>query len=522
MAGIDLADDSAVVVIGSGAGGATVAHELCSRGIPVVLLEAGPRIAPSDFQNDENVAFTQLTWLDPRQATGNWSAGRYAPNLPALTVKAVGGTTLTWNGLSYRLQPWEFEARTRYGEIEGATLVDWPVGYDELDPWYARAEQKLGVTGTHSLPVNAINNNFKVLYNGARRVGYQRISNGGLAINSKPFDGRPGCIQMGFCNQGCKISAKWSTLVSEIPKSERTGLLDLRTRAMALRLEHDAPDRISAVIYDNGDGTLHRQRARIICVAGNAIETPRLLLNSVSPSHPDGLGNDSGQVGRNYMRHVMALGFASFPDPVNMHRGITTPGTVFDEGRHDETRGFAGGYLIEAAALGLPTLAGLLDPTGWGKDYAEFLSRYDHLSGTLLCGEELPRAENGVTLHATEKDQHGQPIPVVHVDEHPMNDRMRRHFHGRVAALYESVGATQYRAGVTVAAAHNLGTCRMSNEADAGVVDAFGCSHRVRNLFISDGSVFPTSACENPTLTIVALALRQADHIAGRMGRREL
>lgn len=522
MSAIELGDDSAAVVVGSGAGGATVAHELCRRGVKVVMLEAGPRISPDEFRNDENHAFQQLTWLDPRLATGNWSAARYAPNLPAFTVKAVGGSTVHWNGLSYRLQAHEFRARTRYGDVPGASLQDWPITLAELDPFYRLAEERLGVTGTHSIPPNAWNNNYKVLYNGAKRVGYQRISNARIAINSVPRDGRPACIQLGFCNQGCKISAKWSTLVSEVPKSEATGNLDLRTESMALELEHDESDRITGVVYADRDGNRHRQRARLVCVAGNAVETPRLLLNSASPRHPHGLGNDSGELGRNYMRHVMALGFASFPLPVNMHRGITTPGAVFDESVHDEKREFAGGYLMQAASLGLPALAGSLDPAGWGREYAEFLSRYDHLAGVLLCGEEMPRRDNRVALHHTEKDRHGLPIPTVHVDEHPMNDRMRAHFHARAAALYDAVGATEYREGVTVAAAHNMGTCRMSEDPKRGVVDRFGRSHRIGNLFVSDGSVFPTSGCENPTLTIVALAIRQARHIAEQLAQREI
>lgn len=523
MTSIAHSDDSAVVIIGSGAGGATVAHELCQMGVKVVLLEAGTKITPDQFHNDDNLAFLQLTWLDNRLATGEWSAARYAPNLPALTVKALGGSTVHWNGLSYRLQEHEFRARSEYGTVDGASLVDWPLTLDELEPFYNRAEDKMGVTGTHGIPPNAINNNYKVLYNGARRLGYTNISNANVAINSVPRDGRPPCIQLGFCNQGCKVSAKWSTLVSEIPKSEKTGNLDLRTQAMAQRIEHDDSDRVTGVVYIDSNGEQQRQRARLVCVAGNAIETPRLLLNSASASFPEGLGNDSGHVGRHYMRHVTSLGFAAFPNPVNMHRGITVSGSVFDESKHKPERGFAGGYLMQNAGIGLPALAGVLDPPGsWGKDYAEFLARYDHLAGVFLCGEEMPRPDNRVSLHAETRDDYGLPIPVVHVDEHPMSEIMREHFHERAQALYETVGADDYRRGVTIAAAHNMGTCRMSEDADAGVVNSYGQSHRIKNLFVSDGSVFPTSGCENPTLTIVALAIRQAEFIAAQMTGREV
>ena len=522
MATVEFDDSSAVVIVGSGAGGATVAHELTERGIAVVMLEAGRRISPGEFHNDDNRAFQQLSWLDERLATGNWSAARYAPNLPALMVKAVGGSTVHWNGLSYRLQAHEFRARSEYGQVAGASLADWPLTLEELAPFYLRAEHKLGVTGTHGIAQHAVNNNFKVLAAGAKMVGYTQISNAGIAINSTPRDNRPACIQLGFCNQGCKVSAKWSTLVSEVPKSEASGKLDLRTQCRAIAVEHDDHDRVSAVIYVDADGVTQKQQARIICVAGNAIETPRLLLASASVRHPDGLGNDSGELGRNYMRHITALGVGAFPDPVNMHRGITVSGSVFDERHHDPSRGFAGGYLIQAAGVGLPSLAGILDPGGWGKDYAAFLARYDHLACSFLCGEELPSANNRVTLSKEKTDSFGVPIPVVHVDEHGSSVALRQHFHRQTRAIYDSLGADDYREGVTIAAAHNMGTARMSSDPAEGVVNGFGQSHRLKNLFISDGSVFPSSGCENPTLTIVAFAIRQAEYITRSMSQRDI
>ena len=151
MSRFDFSDDSVVVVIGSGAGGATVAHELCEKGIKVVLLEAGPRLTIDDFHNDELSAYMQLTWLDKRIATGTWPPATLAPEAPNWIVKAVGGSTIHWNGLSLRAQPHEFQARTVYGGIAGTSLADWPITYEELDPYYSRAEDKMGVTGTHNI-----------------------------------------------------------------------------------------------------------------------------------------------------------------------------------------------------------------------------------------------------------------------------------------------------------------------------------------------------------------------------------
>lgn len=517
-----LHDDSVVVVIGSGAGGGTVAQELCARGVKVVLLEAGPLIEIGEFRNDEIFAYEQLSWLDKRRASGDWAAARYSPETPAWVAKAVGGSTLIWNGLSFRIQDREFRARTEYGELDGASLADWPLTAPELAPFYDRAEDKMGVTGTHGIPRHRSTNNYKVLYNGARRNGYKSVRNDRLAINSEARGGRPGCIQMGFCNQGCRIGACWSTLSAEIPVAQGTGNLDLRSESMALQLTLDQRDRIRGVLYADRDGDQHLQRARLVCVAGNSIETPRLLLNSASSRYPDGLANGSGQVGRNYMHHNIALAFGIFGEPVHMHRGITTPGTVFDENGHDPARGFAGGYLIESVSLGLPFLSLLAVPNGWGRDYAWLMEQYEHMAGVLLVGEDLPREQNQVTLHEDQKDQYGLPIPEVHVDEHPNELAMRKHFYRQSRAIFEAVGATHVHEAVPYSATHNLGTCRMSQKAADGVVNRWGQAHDIDNLFISDGSVFTTSTCENPTLTIVALAIRQADHIVREMSRRAL
>jgi choline dehydrogenase-like flavoprotein len=518
----DFNDNSAVVVIGSGAGGGTIAHELCNRGIRVVLLEAGKYIRQDEFRDDEMFAYQQLSWLDKRIATGNWAAAKYAPDMPSWTAKTVGGTTVTWNGLSYRAQSHEFRARTLYGDIEGTNLLDWPIRLETLEPYYDLAEDKMGVTGSHGIPRHPVSNNYKVLFNGAKRLGYKNMSNGGVAINSQMRDNRPPCTQIGFCNQGCKIGAKWSTLVSEIPKAERTGKLDLRTECMALKIEHDEQGKIDGVLYIDGEGNRHLQKARLVCVAGNAIETPRLLLNSASPMFPDGLANSSGQVGRNYMRHTGALAFGVFDKPVHMYRGITTAGTVFDEMVHKPERGFAGGYLIEAVSLGLPYMALMADPSGWGQSFAGLLERYDHMAGVLMNGEDMPREQNHISLHATEKDQHGLPVPIVHVEEHNNELAMRAHFSKQASAIYDAAGADFSHLASTPSATHNMGTCRMSEKAKDGVVNQWGQAHDIENLFISDGSQFATSTCENPSLTIVALAIRQAERIAAQMSRREL
>jgi len=518
----DLNDDSLVVVIGSGAGGGTLANELAQRGIRTVCLEAGRRIEYPDFVNDEWEGFKQLSWLDKRTTSGSWRVARDFPNLPAWTVKAVGGTTIHWAGASLRLQAHEFKARTTYGDLPGATLLDWPLTLKELEPWYARAENKMGTTGTNGIPRLPGNNNYKIMAAGARKLGYTHVHTGNMSINSRPRDGRSSCLQIGFCFQGCKSSAKWSTLYTEIPKGEATGNLEVRAGAQVLRIEHDAQGKVSGVVYADANGVLQRQKARVVAVAANSIETARLLLNSHSSLFPHGLANGAGHVGRNYMRHMTGSVYAVFDKPVHMYRGTTMAGIVKDEARHDTSRGFSGGYEMETISLGVPFMAAFLDPGAWGRSFTAALDGYDHMAGMWLVGEDMPQAGNAVTLHATEKDAHGMPIPNVHYDDHANDIAMRTHAFARGQAVYEAVGATRTILTPPYPSTHNLGTCRMSEKAADGVVNRWGQAHEVSNLFVSDGSQFTTSAAENPTLTIVALAIRQADHIARALARHAL
>jgi choline dehydrogenase-like flavoprotein len=521
MAKFDNNDDSVVVIIGSGAGGGTLAHELCVKGAKVVLLEAGARQSPASYINDEWKSFGQLAWLDKRTTSGSWRVAEDFAGLPAWICKTVGGTTTHWAGASLRFQDHEFKTKTVYGHIKGANLLDWPLTLTELEPYYTRAEDKLGVTRTHGIPGLPGNNNFKVMYAGAKKLGYKDVHTGRMAINSQPRDGRGRCLQIGFCFQGCKSGAKWSTLYSEIPKAEATGNLDLRPQSHVTRIEHNEAGKASGVVYMDQDGKEQRQKARIVCVAGNAIETPRLLL-SASSKFPDGLANSSGQVGRNYMRHMTGSVYATFKNPVHMYRGTTMAGYIGDEGGHDPKRGFAGGYEMETLALGLPFYAAFLDPGAWGAEFASFMDNYTHTAGMWLVGEDMPRESNRVTLNREVKDQYGNPVPNVHFDDHDNDIAMRNHAFKQGEAVYKAAGAIKTFRTPPYPSTHNLGTARMSANPRDGVCNMWGQTHDIGNLFISDGSQFTTGGAENPTLTIVTLAIRQAEYIAQQMSQRAI
>ncbi|QAZ46244.1 GMC family oxidoreductase [Mesorhizobium sp. Pch-S] len=518
----DLKNDGVVVIIGSGAGGGTLGNELAQKGIDVVILEAGARYEYDDFVNDEWDSFAQLAWKDMRTTSGDWRVAKDFPNLPAWIVKAVGGTTTHWAGASLRLQEHEFKTLTTYGKVEGANLLDWPVTLAELEPYYAKAEDKMGVTRTNDIPGLPGNNNFKVLKAGADKLGYKECHTGRMAINSQQRDDRNSCQQTGFCFQGCKWGAKWSTLYTEIPKGEATGHLEVRPNAMVIKINHDASGKVTGVVYADKDGKLQEQKARIVAVAGNSIESPRLLLNSESSKFAQGLANSSGQVGRNYMRHTTGSVYAIFDKPVHMYRGTTMAGIVRDEARNDPSRGFVGGYELETLSLGLPFMAAFLNPGGWGRSFTTALDHYDHMAGLWIVGEDMPRAENRVTLHASEKDTHGMPVANVHFDDHPNDTAMRDHAYRQGTAIYDAVGATRVFPTPPYPSTHNLGTNRMSEKPEDGVVNRHGQTHDIKNLFVSDGSQFTTGGAENPTLTIVTLAIRQADYIAKEMAARTI
>jgi choline dehydrogenase-like flavoprotein len=518
----DLNDNSVVVVIGSGAGGGTLSNELAQKGVSVVCLEAGPRIENQDFMNDEWPSFLQLAWLEKRTTSGTWRVAKDFPGLPAWIVKAVGGTTTHWAGASLRFQEYEFKVKSTYGDMPGANLLDWPLTLAELEPWYAKAEDKMGTTRTNNIPGLPGNNNFKVFEAGAKKLGYKEVHTGRMSINSEPRKGRGSCLQIGFCFQGCKSGAKWSTLYTEIPDAELTGNFEIRPQCHALQIQHDDGGKVTGVLYADKDGKQHVQKARLVCVAGNSIESPRLLLNSASSKFPDGLANSSGQVGKNYMRHTTGSVYAIFEKPVHMYRGTTMAGIIQDEAHNDPSRGFVGGYELETLSLGLPFMAAFLNPGEWGRPFAQAMESYDRMAGMWIVGEDMPQEGNGVTLHPAEKDEFGLPIPNVAFSDHPNDEAMRSHAYKQGSGVYEAVGAVKTFKTPPYPSTHNLGTNRMSENPRDGVVNKWGQTHDIKNLFISDGSQFTTGAGENPTLTIVTLAIRQADHIASEMAKGNL
>jgi choline dehydrogenase-like flavoprotein len=290
MATFDKNDDSVVVIVGSGAGGGTLGAELAMKGVKTVILEAGGRHETEDFQNDEWGSFGQISWLDKRTTSGSWRVAKDFSGLPAWIVKAVGGSTIHWAGASLRFQDHEWKAATTYGNVPGcepARLAD-RLGRD--GPVVRQGGRPLGVTRTTVIPGLPGNNNFKVFEAGAKKLGYKEVHTGRMAINSEPImtTGRAASkpASASRAASGVPSGRPWY----RNPAGEETGNLEVRERAQVLKIEHDDSGKVTGVLYADKDGNQHVQKARVVCVAGNSIESPRLLLNSASSMYPDGLG----------------------------------------------------------------------------------------------------------------------------------------------------------------------------------------------------------------------------------------
>ena len=523
MANFDLNDDSVVVIVGSGAGGGTLGTELALKGVKTVILEAGARNEIEDFVNDEWDSFLQLAWKDMRTTSGSWRVHKDFPNLPAWIVKSVGGSTVHWAGASLRLQEHEFKTRTTYGDIGGANLLDWPITLAEMEPYYAKAEDKMGVTRTNNIPGLPGNNNFKVLEAGAKKVGYKEVHTGRMAINSEPRDGRGACQQIGFCFQGCKSGGKWSTLYAEIPKGEATGKLEVRPDSQVVKIEHDASGKVTGVVYADKDGKMQRQKA------ANR-RGRRQFAGKPTPAAQFGL-LDVPRRARQFLRP----GRAQLHAP---HDGLGLRGVRqarshvarHDDGGHRPRRG---GTSTRSAASSAATNSKRFRsacPSLWrssirARGAATSRPRSMLTKTWRACGSlarTCRRKPTGSRSIRKSKDKFGMPVASVHFDDHANDVAMRDHAWSRGKAIYEAVGATAVFPTPPYPSTHNLGTNRMSEKARDGVVNSHGQTHDIKNLFVSDGSQFTTGGAENPTLTIVSLAIRQADFIADQMGKNTI
>ncbi len=512
-------DRCEVLVIGAGPTGAIAALALARRGLDVVCLEQG---GPVD---DEALGRDRPDW--PQRKAREWHAN---PNVRARPVDdpvddadsdirpmffhGVGGSTIMWTAHVPRYKPSDFHVRTTDGVAD-----DWPIGYDDLAPFYDRVEAELGValkkgdplapprTGDYAAPL-PIGASGRAVAAALDRLGWHWW----------PVDrvvgerGSEPCRHDGPCDFGCATGRAAAVDRSLWPRALAAGA-HLLTHTRVVTLEESGGAVTGAVVQDAG-GARRRIAADVVIVAANGIGTPKLLLQSASRSFPDGLGNRSGLVGRNLMLHAYAGTYAVFPEPFGPSDPEPTGGIIshqfYDS---DSSRGFVRGSKLQliASARSLPVAAGEVPGADLsGRDLT------DRVAGFTVCGEDLPELHNRITLSDSLTDRTGQPAAKM---SYRLSDNSRRLLDFGLAraedALREAGADEIYHVPLrTHTGFHLMGTARMGTDPERSVVNPFGRVHDLANLYIADSSVFVTSAAVNPTNTAMALALRAAEHIA--------
>ena len=546
------------VVVGSGAGGGFAAMALAEAGARVLLLERGPRMDPVDFPlhhrdwelrrspldlaapPDPTIVREDGPVVDPRFAhlrsgpPGRQVAVARREPFRYQRVFGLGGTTLHYQGEAHRFPADAFRPASAYG-----LGVDWPIDHAELAPYYEAAERVLGVAGDPANPfkpargpyptrAHALSSASQRVKAGASKLGWRLLPNS-LALPTASLDGRPPCQRSGGCVQGCIFGAKSSVDLTAIPRGVRTGRLTVVTQARAIALEMGRDGRVAGVVYRAARG-LERAAGRVVVLALGALETPRLLLAQRGSSHPGGLANGSGLVGRHLEETVYVVLNVRFDQRLDSYKGPPIDARIWDFARPARGGRVRSGYVLGVSG----TLGGYHGPAsyalrtpGIGRAHKDAMrARFGAVVSLFGIAEQEPRASNRVRL-ADETDPDG--VPLVRVESTPSEGDLvaMDEMLARLNALAGASGAVEILNQITAydepMGTHVGGTCRMGRDPATSVVDPFGRAHEVPNLFIADASVLPgQGGGDSPSLTIQALALRTAERIAGLLQRREV
>jgi choline dehydrogenase-like flavoprotein len=515
-------DDSEEVdfaIVGTGAGGGTLACRLSELGFSVVAFDAGPFYRPlEDFASDE-AEQSKLYWTDERIVDGRNPLKMGANN----SGRSVGGSMVHFAMVSLRFRPEHFKSRSLLGY--GA---DWPLHWREMWHWYGEAERALAIAGPVTYPwgprrprypyrAHELNAAAHVLVKGCEATGIKWTPTP-LATVSAPRGKSPPCVYRGFCTYGCATNAKQSSLTVWIPRALRAGA-EIRDLAMVGRVE-TARGRATGLHYHRR-GQWRFQKARNVIVAGYAIETPRLLLNSANTEFPEGLANSSGLVGRFLMTQANQAVYGRMEQEVRWYKGPPSL-AITEHWNYEDRKDFFGGYCwMSQGPLPLQWASVISGSRRlWGEPLRLEMTNYNHMAGLKMVGEMLPDENNRVTL-ADEVDQYGLRIPRVTYSYTENDKQLIRHGLDRMEESLEAAGATAiFREEDDTN--HLNGTARMGSDPKASVVNADCRSWDIPNLWICDGSVFPTVGGVNPSLTIQAVALRTASRIKALAARGEL
>ena len=529
-------------IIGSGAAGGIIAKELSTAGFNVVVFEQGPYRRAEDFTHDEySVVFNSELLGGGPEVSGQTfrhdedEVATSPPVPPIGYAQTVGGSSVHFSANFWRFRESDFKERSMLGSISGTNFADWPLTYDEIEPYYTRVEWEIGVSGAPGpfdsfrskpfpMPPLPVKSSGVLLEKGAKKLGLHAQAQP-HAILSQPLNGRAACIKCGHCMFfGCEVGAKSSTLAAMIPLAEASGHCEIRDRSAVFRIETDAAGRASEVLYYDKDGKEQAQMAKAVIVSANGAETSRLLLLSASERHPDGLANSSGFVGRNLMFNAHSSVNGVFEHPLNEYKSVQVSKVIHDFYETDEARGFYGGGGIDARPLwsATPILHAMMgmphDVPGWGAEWKSEIAHNFTRQMTLASGTtSLAMDRNNITLDPNNTDQWGRPALRATYRDHDDDVAIARFLSERSQELMDAAGARKYWAhevGLSTGGEHLLGTARMGDDPASSVIDRYHRSHDVPNLFICDGSSFVTSGRGQPTMTIMALAFRAAEHIA--------
>ncbi|MFZ0662247.1 MAG: GMC family oxidoreductase [Acidobacteriaceae bacterium] len=500
------------IVVGVGSAGGVLLQRLSRAGFRVLGLEAGP------FWN------TELDWVSDEAGSHNlyWEDLRITGGSDPLALganncgKGVGGGSVHWAAFAPRLHPSDFSIHSQDG-----VGVDWPMSYDELKPYYQMLEMEMPVAGPgyypwgdpHSYaygphPMGGVGN---ALIQGCTNLGIGVSIGGPVAILSGSHGDRPHCIYRGYCIQACKVGAKASTLITHVPDALQNGA-EIRDNCMASRIHVNRENRVTGVSYFDSKGVERFQKAKAVIVSGYAIETPRLLLNSACPGHENGLANSSGTLGRYLMAQAGNVIMGRFEQLVRMYKAPPAHALTEEFYETDPKRDFARGFAIQTVGpLPIAFAKQMMTAKGaWGWGLRRVMMDYNHWAAFGLLGEILPWADNRVQL-AEENDRFGLPVAKVTFGLHDNDTKLTKFGKQKTMEVMRAAGAEEVVQEARYA--HLVGGCRMGSNPHTSVVDKFGRTHDVANLFVCDGSIMPTQGSANPGLTIQSLAARTADYL---------
>lgn len=552
-----------VCLVGMGAVGGILAKELATAGLKVVALERGPALQLEDYAPRDSIRFVvrrnHLEWVRHEPTTFRTRRGqRAALRYTTSPLNALGGALLHWTGQASRFFPGDFKvysnevasglAERAGADLRGYDVVDWPLGYDDLEPYYERFEWEFGVSGQagvnpfegprrrgYPTPPLRRSARMELFAEACRRIGYHPFDSPAGILSETyrppaPFDTRiaerPACVYCGHCNYyGCHVHAKAATLYTAIPVALQTGNVDLRTGCKVFHIDTDSAGRASGVSYFDPEGHTQQQRARVVILAAFVFEHARLLLlsgNDDKPSHR-GLANSSGLVGKYILGHGDVRAFGLFDNYVI--NGFIGPGSAatriddFNGNNFDHSGlGFIRGGTIGTTGGGTPVERTDVVPAGmrrWGKDYKEyFLHYYTRTFDLNMQAETLPHADNEIDLDPYRRDSWGVPLPRATFSFHENEVRLHRFLAQVGERIMRETGADRVWSEMPTSTPNRwAGGTRMGRDERKSVVNENCQSHDVPNLFIVGSSVFPSMAGYPATATIAALSYRTAEYI---------